>query len=128
MSNPKAPSTPPASSFPLVSKLNCAPPDITVGHNGIKKDSTAGLLTPKTRSDGFMGLSFNLPGDPAIDGGTHDGSTAATAAAVSAAATAMASGLGNEFCCPTFGVRPPRLTVTVTSANGDPRSATCSIL
>ncbi|XP_046452235.1 soluble guanylate cyclase 88E-like isoform X2 [Daphnia pulex] len=128
MSSPKTPSTPPASSFPLVSNLNCAPPDITVGHNGIKKDSTAGLLTPKTRSDGFMGLSFNLPGDPAIDGGTHDGSTAATAAAVSAAATAMASGLGNEFCCPTFGVRPPRLTVTVTSANGDPRSATCSIL
>ena len=129
ISTPKTPTTPPTCSFPLHSK-QCAPPDITVGHNnGTKKDSAAGLLTPNTCSDGFMNLSFNLPGDPAIDSeGTHERSTAATAAAVSAAATAMASGLGSEFCCPSFGVRPPRLTVTVTSTNGDPRSATCSIL
>nr|CAH0110411.1 unnamed protein product [Daphnia galeata] len=129
ISTPKTPTTPPTCSFPLHSK-QCVPPDITVGHNnGTKKDSAAGLLTPNTCSEGFMNLSFNLPGDPAIDSeGIHERSTAATAAAVSAAATAMASGLGNEFCCPSFGVRPPRLTVTVTSTNGDPRSATCSIL
>lgn len=116
----KSPSTPPNAiiwSFPPKSKVSCAPPDITVGHNGINKDAPAGLVTSDGRPDG----SHDLPRDPAI---ASDGS-AASAAAVSAAAAAMASGLGGDFCCPSFGVRPTRL---VTSANGDPASVTCSFL
>ncbi len=116
----KSPSTPPSTiiwSFPPRSKVSCAPPDITVGHNGLNKD-TAGLLTPDARSDAS---SRDLPREPAI---VSDGS-AASAAAVSAAAAAMASGLGGDFCCPSFGARPTRL---VTSANGDPSSVTCSFL
>lgn len=128
INSPRTPSTPPISSFAPHSKINNALPDITVSHNGTKKDSPAGLPTPDGRSDGFTGLPFSFPNDAILEK-THDGSTAAAAAAaVSAAATAMASGLGNEFCCPNFVVRPPRLTVTMTSADGDPRSATCALL
>ena len=108
----KSPSTPISTitwSFPPRSKVSCAPPDITVGHNGINKETT-GLLTPDTSSRETATL--------------NDGSAASTAA-VSAAATAMASGLGGDLCCPSFGIRPPRL---VTSTNGDPSSVTCSLL